>query len=82
MGLFTMLLTFPVSVPMKGAMWAANKVHDLAHEQYDDPDFIRKELVALEGQLLAGEISEEEFEEVELELVLRLKDAEAQKRAR
>ena len=81
MGLFTMLLTFPVSVPMKGAMWAANKVHDLAHEQYDDPEFIRNQLVALEEQLLAGEMTEEEFEEIELELVLRLKEAEEAKKA-
>lgn len=77
MGLFTTLLTLPVSAPIHGAMWAARKINDLAHEQYDDPEFIRAELVALEGQLLAGEITEEEYEEVEIVLLTRLQEADA-----
>lgn len=76
MGLFTTLLTLPVSGPIKTALWVNKKIYDLASAEYDDPAFIRKQLAALEERLVAGEMTEDEFEEIELTLLHRLKDAQ------
>lgn len=77
MGILSTLLTFPVSGPMKAAQWVVEEVHGLAQREYSDPAFIRKQLAELEAQLDAGALSEDEFEEIELTLLTRLKNAEA-----
>ncbi len=76
MGILSTLLTFPVSGPMKAAQWVVEEIHDLAKREYSDPAFIRKQLAELEAQLEAGALTEDEFEEIELVLLTRLKDAE------
>ncbi len=81
MGLLTTLLTLPVSGPMKAALWVSDEVRKMAEAEYSDPKFIRKQLELLEQQLLEGQLSEDEFETAEMELLLRLKDAEAAQKA-
>lgn len=74
MGLLTTLLTLPVSGPAKAAWWIAEKLHEQALAELNDPKAIKDALASLEKRLLAGEIDEAEFEEQELALLTRLRD--------
>ena len=71
MGLFK-LLAAPFTAPIHSALWVAEKIHDAALDALHDPAEIRRALTALEKQLLAGEITEEAYEEAELVLLTRL----------
>lgn len=76
MGLLTSLLTLPVAGPIKGALWLADKIHDQALQAMNDPAEIKRELLRLERALEAGEIDEDAYEEAELALLTRLRDAQ------
>ena len=73
MGLLSSLILLPVKGPMDGAVWVANKVNESVQQEWNNPASIRKALVSLEKQLLAGEISEDAYDAAETELLLRLK---------
>lgn len=73
MGLLRSLLALPLKAPVDGTLWVAQKIHESAQQELNDPTSIRKTLVALEQKLLAGEISEEEYDEAETELLYRLR---------
>lgn len=75
MGLVSKLLTLPVSAPLKGSLWIGQKIHEAADQELHDPAALRSALSHLEKQLLAGEISEEEYDEAELVLLARLQAA-------
>jgi cytochrome c-type biogenesis protein CcmI len=72
MGLFLNLLTLPVSGPVGGTIWIAEQVRAAAEREYYDEASIREQLLELEQRFQAGEIAEEEYEEVADELVERL----------
>ena len=72
MGLLTTLLTLPVAGPMKGALWVAQKIHEQATAELNDPAAIREALAELEADLDAGRIDEDAFEEAEAVLLQRL----------
>ncbi|WP_046778343.1 gas vesicle protein GvpG [Streptomyces yangpuensis] len=71
MGLLTYLLTLPVA-PMRAVTWVAERVVEKAEEEYYDPAPVWRELGDLEQELLNGEISEEEFDLRENQLLDRL----------
>lgn len=75
MGLLTALVTLPVTGPSKFAWWVAEKLHEQALNTLNDPAEIKRELVRLEARLDAGEITEAAFEEAELVLLTRLREA-------
>jgi hypothetical protein len=75
MGLLSTLLGVPVTGPINGTGWVLRKLYETAHEEFYDPASIKRQLVALETQLDAGEITEEQFEEIELALLHRLREA-------
>lgn len=72
MGLFGMLLTFPVSVPLKGVMWLAETLQERAEGEIYNEDAVRGRLMELELRLDMGEITEEEYQVAEDELVALL----------
>lgn len=74
MGLLTTLLTLPVAGPAKAAWWIAEKLHEQALAEMNDPKTIKAEIAELERLLLAGEIDEATYEEQELALLTRLRD--------
>lgn len=74
MGILTTLLTLPVSAPLNTALWIGQKIHEHALETMNDPAEIKRQILALEQQLDAGEITEEAYEEAELALLTRLRD--------
>lgn len=77
MGLLTALLTLPVSAPVKTAWWVAEKLHEQAIAERDDPATIKAAIAHLEERLLAGEITEDAYEDAELELLTRLREIQS-----
>ena len=71
MGLITGLLTLPLA-PVRGTVWIAEQILAEAERQMDDPAYIEQQLADAEASYERGEISEEEFELLEDELLRRL----------
>ncbi|MFI6012408.1 gas vesicle protein GvpG [Streptomyces sp. NPDC051243] len=71
MGLIGEVLLLPFA-PVRGSAWVIEQVLREAERLYYDPAAVRAELARLEEELTAGEISEEEFDRREDELLDRL----------
>ncbi|MCC5476310.1 gas vesicle protein GvpG [Streptomyces sp. NPDC059680] len=71
MGLIGEVLLLPFA-PVRGAGWVVGQVLREAERIYYDPATVRAELARLEERLEAGEITEEEFDRREDELLDRL----------
>ena len=68
MGLFTGLLTLPLA-PVRGTMWVAEKLYEAA-EQEANPDVqFRARLETLQIAYELGELTDEDYEQAEQELV-------------
>jgi hypothetical protein len=74
MGLISEVLLLPFA-PVRGSAWAIGQVLQEAERIYYDPATIRAELARVEEQLEAGEITEEEFDSLEDDLLDRLEIA-------
>ncbi|MFF7352400.1 MULTISPECIES: gas vesicle protein GvpG [Streptomyces] len=74
MGLIKEVLLLPFA-PVRGSGWAIGQVLREAERIYYDPATVRAELARLEERLEAGEITEEEFDRQEDELLDRLEIA-------
>ena len=74
MGLFK-LLTFPVSAPLSGGRWVLQTLVHEAERRYYDPAAIRQQMADLETQHRAGQITDDEFDRCEEELLERLIEA-------
>ncbi len=72
MGILRSILTLPVSGPVKGTLWVAGKVKEAADQEYNDPATLRKMLISIEKQLLAGTLSEEDYDIAETDILKRL----------
>ena len=73
MGFLIDLLTLPVTGPLKGLIWIAEKVAEQADKVLYDEDAVRGQLMELELHYDLGEISEEEYLEAEEALLERLR---------
>jgi hypothetical protein len=73
-GLIKEVLLLPFA-PARGSAWVIGQVLHEAERIYYDPATVRAELARLEEQLEAGEITEEEFDRREDELLDRLETA-------
>jgi len=73
MGFLVDLLAFPVLGPIKGVLWIAQKVAEEADKELYDEDAVRGQLMELELRYDLGEISEQEYLEVEEALLGRLR---------
>ena len=71
MGLLTGLLTLPLA-PVRGTIWFAERLLEEAERELNDPAAIEQQLLVAEERYERGEISAEEFEEIEDELLRRL----------
>ncbi|MEU5633958.1 gas vesicle protein GvpG [Streptomyces rishiriensis] len=74
MGLLGEVFLLPLA-PVRGSGWVIRQVLSEAERIYYDPSTIRAELSRLEQQLEAGEITEEEFDRQEDELLDRLENS-------
>jgi hypothetical protein len=71
MGLLTGLLTLPLA-PVRGTIWIAERLLEEAERELSDPAFIEQQLDEAEAAYERGELSEEEFAELEAGLLARL----------
>ena len=72
MGLFTGLLMLPLA-PVRGTVWIAEQIAEEAARQMDEGRTIRRQLAEVELRYERGELTIEELEEIEDELLERLR---------
>lgn len=75
MGLLANLLLLPVKGPADGALWVARKIAEAAESERNDPAALRAALREAERRLLDGSLSEEAYDEIEDDILRRLKAA-------
>jgi hypothetical protein len=71
MGFFTGLLTAPLA-PVRGVVWIASTLMEEAQRQWTDPAVVRGELDAVHQRWESGEISADDRDQLEDQLVQRL----------
>jgi hypothetical protein len=69
------LLTLPVSLPLDAVGWIGDTIADAAEQQLYDSEAIKRELDELETRLQSHELTEAEFEALEIALIDRLREA-------
>ena len=79
MGLISGLLTLPLA-PVRGVVWITERVAEQAERELYGEDTIRAQLYELQAAYELGEMSEEELEEAETELLQRLRIAVERRR--
>lgn len=75
MGLLFKALALPFKGPADATLWVAGKVAEAAEQQINDPNTLRAALIDAERRLEAGEIDEETYEDIETDLLSRLRNA-------
>jgi len=73
MGFLIDLLTLPVTGPIKGLIWIAEKVAEQGDKELYDEDKVGGQLMELELRYDLGEISEEQYLAAEEALLERLR---------
>ena len=71
MGLLTALVTLPLA-PVRGTMWVAEVLLEEAERQMRDPRVVEQQLLEAEAAHERGELTDEEFADIEDELLGRL----------
>jgi gas vesicle protein GvpG len=74
MGFLTGLVLLPLA-PLRGTIWLAEKLAEVAERELDDEATVRRLLVEAEIAFESGELTEAEYELVEDELLERLEIA-------
>ncbi len=82
MGILTKLLLLPVTGPIDGTLWIADKLMEKAEGEIYDEGKVRAQLMELELHLDLGEISEEEYMAAEEFLLERLREIREYKAAK
>jgi hypothetical protein len=62
MGLLFNLLTLPVTGPLKGTLWVAEQVLEVAERDFYDEDAIRRSIQEAETAHANGALSDEAYE--------------------
>ena len=81
MGGLLKIATFPVSIPLDGLLWVANRIKEQAEAVYYDEGAVRARLLELELKLDMGEITEEDYQAAEDELIDLLNDIRERREA-
>lgn len=71
MGFLTGLVTLPLA-PVRGTVWIAERLLEEAERQLNDPAVIEQRLLDAEARHERGEITDDELEQIEDELLRRL----------
>lgn len=82
MGILSKVLSFPVSLPAAGIKGAFLKIYQTAEAQYYSAEAVRSQLVEVGERFDRGEITEDEFEDLEEALLDRLDEIAAYERAK
>jgi hypothetical protein len=70
-GLLTGLLTLPLA-PVRGTIWVAERLLEEAERELNDPAALERQLLEAEAAVERGELSQEEFDALEDELLRRM----------
>jgi hypothetical protein len=70
-GLITGLITLPLA-PVRGTVWIAEKLLEEAERELNDPAAIEQQLLDAEARHERGEITDDELEQIEDDLLRRL----------
>ncbi|MEY3869028.1 MAG: hypothetical protein RLZZ338_2919 [Cyanobacteriota bacterium] len=70
------LLTLPILGPIEGVIWIGEQIQERVDSEIDDRDNLQKQLLSLQLAFDLGDISEEEFEEKEEELLMKIQALE------
>ncbi|MDZ8262866.1 gas vesicle protein GvpG [Nostoc sp. ChiQUE01b] len=70
------ILLFPIIGPLEGITWIGEQLLERASGELDENENLHKRLLALQLAFDIGEISEEEFEIQEEELLLQIQAME------
>ncbi|MBU7582148.1 MAG: gas vesicle protein GvpG [Nostoc sp. TH1S01] len=70
------ILLLPVMGPINGLMWIGEQIQERTNTEFDAQENLHKQLLSLQLKFDMGEISEEEFEIQEEELLLRIQALE------
>jgi hypothetical protein len=79
--MFLNLLFLPVTGPIGGLIWIGEKIQERADIEYDEAENLHKLLLSLQLSYDMGNISEEEFEIQEEELLLKIQALEEEEEA-
>ena len=71
MGFLTGLILLPLA-PLRGTIWLAERLAEVAERELDSDTTLRRLLVEAEMAFDSGELSLEEYEQIEDELLERL----------
>ncbi|MCS6812247.1 MAG: gas vesicle protein GvpG [Cyanobacteria bacterium] len=74
------LLLAPITAPIDGLTWIAEKIQERVDAELDDKENLQKRLLALQLAYDMGELSEDEFEAQEEELLLAIQELEDRRR--
>lgn len=66
------ILAAPLTAPIKGFLWMAEKINDVAQKELTDKGKIQEQLLELQMRFEMEEIDEEEYNKKEAELMERL----------
>ncbi|WP_019487077.1 MULTISPECIES: gas vesicle protein GvpG [Kamptonema] len=70
------LLTLPVLGPISGIMWIGEQIQERVDSELNETENLGKQLLALQLAFDLGEVSEEDFEEQEEALLIKIQEME------
>lgn len=70
------LLTLPVLGPISGIMWIGEQIQERVDAELNETENLGKQLLALQLAFDLGEVSEEDFEEQEEALLIKIQEME------
>lgn len=70
------LLLLPVMAPINGLMWIGEQIQERTDIEFDAQENLHKQLLSLQLKFDMGEISEEEFDAQEEEILLQIQALE------
>lgn len=70
------LLLLPITGPIEGVTWLGEQILERADQELDEKENLNKRLLSLQLSLDLGEISEEEYDEQEEEILLAMQAIE------
>ncbi|QLE43831.1 gas vesicle protein [Nostoc sp. C052] len=76
------ILLLPVMGPISGLMWIGEQIQERTNTEYDAQENLHKQLLSLQLKFDMGELSEEEFDAQEEELLLKIQALELEEESR
>jgi len=74
------LLLLPIMGPLNGVVWIAEQIQERTNTEFDAQENLHKQLLSLQLSFDIGEISEEDFEIQEEEILLKIQALEEEAR--